>query len=86
MLPLYCSESSKGVLSDPPDIKNLLPACGRSSASRVPGRDSAGGTELLPFDLEKEQTHSAVSEAKWQSSLTFLLVHLLKICLKTNLN
>lgn len=63
MLPLYCSESSKGVLSDPPDIKNLLPAGRRSSASRDPGHDSAGGTELLPFDLE-EQTRSAVSEAK----------------------
>lgn len=86
VLPLYCSENSKGVLSDPPDVKNLLPACKRSSASRVPGRDSAGGTELLPFDVEKKQTHSAISKAKLQRFWTFLLVHLLKICLKTNSN
>jgi len=66
VLPLYCSESSKRVLSDPPDIKDLLLACRRSSACRVPGGDSAGETEPLPIDLE-EQTHSAICEAKWQS-------------------
>lgn len=64
MLSLYCSESRKSILSDVPDAENLLPTCRRSSGGRVPGHDSSGGTELLPFNLEKEQTWSAVFEAK----------------------
>lgn len=76
----------QGALGDLPDIENLLPACRRSSACRVPGRDSAEWLRLWSFRLEKDQTSFAVFEAKWQSSVTFLLVYLFKICLKMNLN
>lgn len=65
--------------------KKLVASLQKVFCQQSPRMWGTGGTELLLFDLE-EQTHSADSEAKWQSSLTFFLMDLLKICLKMNFN